>query len=42
VFEQQICYRVPGPAQCEATVPVEVFVVESFSDCFLDEAVHVS
>jgi hypothetical protein len=41
VFEQ-LCYRVPGPAQYEATVPVEVFVVESHLDCFLDEAVHIS
>jgi hypothetical protein len=35
-------YRVLGTAQCEATVSVEVFVVESYLDCFLDEAVHVS
>jgi hypothetical protein len=42
MFEQQLCYRVPGPAQCEATDPVEVFVVESYLDCFLDETVHVS
>jgi hypothetical protein len=42
MFEQQLCYRVSGLAQCEATVPVEVFVVESYLDCFLDEAVHVS
>jgi len=42
VFEQQLCYGVPGPAQCEAIVPVEVFLVESYLDGFLDEAVHVS
>jgi hypothetical protein len=41
-FEQQLFYRVPGPAQCEATVHILVFVVKSYLDCFLDEAVHVS
>jgi hypothetical protein len=40
--EQQLGYRVPGPAQCEAIVPVEVVLVESYLDGFLDEAVHVS
>jgi hypothetical protein len=42
MFEQQLCYRVPDPAQCEAIVPVEVFVVESYLDGVLDKAVHVS
>jgi hypothetical protein len=42
MFEQQLSYGVPGLAQCEAIVPVEVFVVESYLDGFLDEAVHVS
>jgi hypothetical protein len=40
--EQQLGYRVPGPAQCEAIVPVEVVLVESYLDGFLDKAVHVS
>jgi hypothetical protein len=34
MFEQQLCYRVPGPAQHEAIVPVEVFVVETYVDGF--------
>jgi len=42
VSEQQLSYGVPGPAQCEAIVPVEVVLVESYLDGFLDEAVHVS
>jgi hypothetical protein len=42
VCEQQLGYGVPGPAQCEAIVPVEVVLVESYLDGFLDEAVHVS
>jgi hypothetical protein len=32
MFEQQMCYRVPGPIKCEAIVPVEVSVVESYLD----------
>jgi len=42
MFEQQLSYRVPGPAQCEAIVLVEVRLVESYLDVFLDKAVHVS
>jgi hypothetical protein len=42
VFEQQLCYGISGLAQHEAIVPVEVFVVESYLDGFLDKAVHVS
>jgi hypothetical protein len=41
MFEQQLCYGVPGPAQCEVIVPVEVDLVESYLVGFLDEAVHV-
>jgi hypothetical protein len=41
VFGQQVCHRVPDPAQCEATVPVEVFIVHPYLDCLLDEAFHV-
>jgi hypothetical protein len=42
MFEQQLCYGIPDLAQHEAIVPVEVYVVESYLDGFLDEAVHVS
>jgi hypothetical protein len=42
VSEEQFCYGIPGPAQSETIVPIEVFVVESYLDCFLDEAVHES
>jgi hypothetical protein len=31
-----------SPAQCGTAVPVEVFGVESYLDCFLDEEIHVS
>jgi hypothetical protein len=41
VCEQQICFSVPGPAQCEAIVSVDVVLVESYLDGYLDEAVHV-
>jgi hypothetical protein len=41
VFEQ-LCYGIPGPAQREAIVSVEVFVVESYLDGFLDKNVPVS
>jgi hypothetical protein len=36
VCEQQLSYRVPGLAQCEAIVPVEVVLVESYLNGFLD------
>jgi hypothetical protein len=42
VVYEQLGYRVPGPAQREAIVPVEVVLVESYLDGFLDEAVHLS
>jgi hypothetical protein len=42
MFEKQLCYVVPVLAQCEAIVPVEVSVVESYLDGFLDKAVYVS
>jgi hypothetical protein len=42
VFEQKLSYGFPGPVQREAIVPLEVFVVESYLNGFLDEAVHVS
>jgi hypothetical protein len=42
VCEQQLGYWVPGPAHCEAIISVDVVLVESYLDGFLDEAVHVS
>jgi hypothetical protein len=42
VCEQQLGYWVLGPAQCEAIISVDVVLVESYLDGFLDEAVHVS
>jgi hypothetical protein len=41
VCGQQLGYWVPGPAQCEAIVSVDVILVESYLDGFLDKAVHV-
>jgi hypothetical protein len=42
VCEQQLGYWVPGPAQYEAIISVDVVLVESYLYGFLDEAVHVS
>jgi hypothetical protein len=42
VCEQQLGYWVPGPAQCEAIISVDVVLVESYLYGFLDEAVNVS
>jgi hypothetical protein len=39
---EQLGYWVLGPAQCEAIISVDVVLVESYLDGFLDEAVHVS
>jgi len=38
--EQQLGYWVPGPAQCEAIISIDVVLVESYLDGFLAEAIR--
>jgi hypothetical protein len=42
VCEQQLGYWVPGLGQCEAIMSVDVVLIESYLDGFLDKAVHIS